>query len=100
MYAEAAAAFRDEEVTVHSFDTWSQLSTIDGNTLSAPQGMHDDKATSFCLAIVARNRLCGFATIAPEHAYKRLPAESKRVRGLITCAPAGTFIEPRREPNP
>jgi hypothetical protein len=54
MYDQAADAFRDQAVTIHSFDTWDELQSIDGSTLSAPEGLYDDRATSFCLAILAR----------------------------------------------
>lgn len=53
MYATAADAFRDKEVIVHSFATYTQLASIEGSTLSAPEGEHDDRSTAFVLAIQA-----------------------------------------------
>ncbi len=53
MYATAADAFRDKETMVHSFATYTQLASIEGGTLSAPEGEHDDRATAYVLAIQA-----------------------------------------------
>lgn len=55
MYDKAADAFREEETTVHSFDTLMELLSIEGSTLSAPEGLPDDCATSYCLALLARS---------------------------------------------
>jgi hypothetical protein len=55
MYSVAASAFRDRETMIHSFETLTQLQSIEGSTLSAPSGEHDDQATCYALALVARN---------------------------------------------
>lgn len=54
MYDQAAEAFRDQATTLHSFETLTELLSIEGSTLSAPLGLHDDRATSYCLALLAR----------------------------------------------
>lgn len=54
MYDQAADAFREGSTIVHSFSTLIQLQSIEGSSLSAPEGEHDDRATSFCLALLAR----------------------------------------------
>ena len=54
MYDNCADAFKNAEVILHSFSTFSQLASIDGNTLRAPDGQHDDKADAFALAVCAR----------------------------------------------
>lgn len=54
MYTTAVEAFRDNEVIIHSADTFTQLASIEGATLKAPEGSHDDFATSYCLAICAK----------------------------------------------
>lgn len=54
LYTEIADALRDRAVTIHGLETYSQLASIDGSTLSAPSGMHDDRAMSFVLAHMAR----------------------------------------------
>jgi len=51
LYTTAADAFREETTTVHSFSTYVQLSSIEGSTLKAPEGQHDDEATSYALAL-------------------------------------------------
>lgn len=53
MYSELVAALRDREAILHSFATFTQLSSVEGATLSAPDGEHDDRAVAFALAIVA-----------------------------------------------
>lgn len=54
MYDAAADAIRNREVTIHSFGTLVQLQSIDGSTLRAPEGQHDDRADAFALACAAR----------------------------------------------
>jgi hypothetical protein len=56
MYSTGVDAFKDKTSTLHSFDTYTQLSSIDGSTLSAPEGLHDDKATSYVLALIAMSK--------------------------------------------
>jgi hypothetical protein len=50
LYSEFTDAVRDEEIMIHSFETYVQLASVDGNTLSAPEGMMDDRAVSMALA--------------------------------------------------
>lgn len=54
MYDQVADAFRDQATILHSFETLTELLSIEGSTLSAPEGLHDDRATSYCLALLAR----------------------------------------------
>lgn len=54
LYSATADAFRDHDALVHNFTTWTQLASIEGNTLRAPVGELDDQADSFALATVAR----------------------------------------------
>lgn len=56
LYDEAADAFRDDVTELHSFDTFTQLSSIDGSTLAAPEGELDDLADSYALALAATSR--------------------------------------------
>ncbi|KKN37807.1 hypothetical protein LCGC14_0759820 [marine sediment metagenome] len=53
LYDHCADAFRDQSVTVTHPETISQLSSIEASTLRAPQGLHDDRADSFALAVAA-----------------------------------------------
>jgi hypothetical protein len=50
MWAAVADATRDKVVTIRSGETYNQLLSIEGATLKAPKGMHDDRAVSFGLA--------------------------------------------------
>lgn len=54
LYNELADCFRDRNTTLHSFDTYTQLANIEGATLRAPTGEHDDRADSYALAHVGR----------------------------------------------
>lgn len=54
LYSAAADAFRDHDTTVHSFATFTQLSSIEGSSLRAPEGEHDDRADSYALGLVGR----------------------------------------------
>jgi hypothetical protein len=53
LYSTAAEAMKEGSVTVHSFGTYTQLSGIEGSSLSAPEGEQDDRAISFVLAVTA-----------------------------------------------
>lgn len=53
MYDLAADAFRLRAVTVHSSRTMHQLAAIEGSSLRAPAGQHDDRADSFALCCAA-----------------------------------------------
>lgn len=57
MYDDFTDKVRDQELTIHSFESFMQLSSIDGSTLSAPDGMHDDRAVSFVLATLSAQLL-------------------------------------------
>lgn len=58
LYTECADHFRQNAMTsskiLHSFSTYTQLASIEGATLRAPAGQHDDRADSFALAQVGR----------------------------------------------
>ena len=52
-YTIAAEVFRDATATIHTFETFMQLASIDGSTLKAPKKEFDDKAVAFVLALQA-----------------------------------------------
>lgn len=52
LYDAAADAFREGETTIHSHATLMQLASIEGATLLAPEGEHEDRADSYALAVV------------------------------------------------
>jgi hypothetical protein len=51
MYDTLADLLKKKELTYHSEETKDQLVSIEGATLRAPEGDHDDDALSFALAI-------------------------------------------------
>lgn len=53
MYDATADAFRESETILHSFATFTQLASIEGTSLRAPDGQHDDRADSFALGVAA-----------------------------------------------
>jgi hypothetical protein len=54
LYDRCAEAVRNGEVVIHSLSTFSQLAGLDGSTLAAPPGQHDDRADAFALANAGR----------------------------------------------
>jgi hypothetical protein len=50
LYTACADAFRERQTVLHSFATFTQLASIEGATLRAPEGEHDDRADSYALA--------------------------------------------------
>jgi hypothetical protein len=57
MYSDFVDQVRDHEMTIHSFESYMQLASIDGSTLNAPDGLHDDRAVSFVLATLSAQLL-------------------------------------------
>lgn len=53
MWSLCADIFRDGDTTIHSQETFFQICDIEGATLKAPKGAFDDRAVSFCLALLA-----------------------------------------------
>lgn len=56
MYDDLADAIRDDEAIIHSEKTFTQITSIEGSTLRAPDGEMDDCADAFALAIQAAKR--------------------------------------------
>jgi hypothetical protein len=59
MYDKTADTFRNRETILHSFATYTQLASIEGSSLRAPEGEMDDRADSYALACVARQSRTG-----------------------------------------
>lgn len=55
LYSAMADACRDEDTVIHSFSVYQQLASIEGRSLRAPNGEHDDEADGYALATVARS---------------------------------------------
>lgn len=54
LYSDAADAVRDVALRLHAGETITQLAHIEGATLEAPEGLHDDRAVALTLAQQAR----------------------------------------------
>jgi hypothetical protein len=59
LYDATADAFRNAETLLHSLATFTQLASIEGSSLRAPDGEHDDRADSYALACVACRQRTG-----------------------------------------
>jgi hypothetical protein len=53
MYDHTADAFRNRETVLHNFATFTQLASIEGSTLRAPEGEPDDRADAYALGCTA-----------------------------------------------
>jgi hypothetical protein len=56
MMDDAADILRAGDAIIHSSDTREQLASLEGSTLKAPEGEHDDEAISWMLAMMAAKR--------------------------------------------
>lgn len=54
LYDNCARIIQSEDCLICDVETQSQLAAIEGSTLCAPKGMHDDEADAFALAQMAR----------------------------------------------
>jgi hypothetical protein len=69
LYNSMAETFRDGNTILHSFAGYTQLASIEGSTLLAPDGEHDDRADSYALANIARSlQAASTVQIAPRAA--------------------------------
>jgi len=59
LYANCADAFRDRTTVLHSFMTFTQLASIEGSTLRAPEGERDDRADSYALGLAGDSTTAG-----------------------------------------
>lgn len=71
MYDGLADCFRDGDTTLHSFATYTQLASIEGSTLRAPEGSHDDRADSYGLAQIGR----AARSMEPASASRTIPRQ-------------------------
>lgn len=54
LYTELADSLREQAITIHNMDTYTQVASIEASTLRAPSGDHDDKADALALANIAQ----------------------------------------------
>lgn len=57
LYTAMSDCARDGQMSLHSFETYVQLASVEASTLRAPEGMHDDRADSCALAHAGRERV-------------------------------------------
>jgi hypothetical protein len=62
-----AEAFREKKTKLHSSATYLQLASIEGATLRAPEGQHDDRAIGYALALAAKHKAARPQAFAPYH---------------------------------
>ena len=77
-FAHAVAALRDRALIIHDEITYWQLASIDGGTMRAPQGQHDDRAMACILALAAvefcgAHRPASSAIIPPKPLWESTP---------------------------
>lgn len=87
LYSETADAFRIGDTELHSFATFTQLASIEGSTLRAPDGQHDDRADSYALAIV------GMLTKAPVMSSAQIDLYGQPAQQGTAPKPARTEAE-------
>lgn len=78
MYSGAADAFRDGDTTLHSFETYTQLASIEGSSLLAPEGDRDDRADGYALALLARK-----AAVEQQQSIATSPAQTVDAQKLF-----------------
>jgi hypothetical protein len=77
-FAHTVASLRDRALTIRDEITYWQLASIDGGTMRAPQGQHDDRAMA-CILALAALEFCGAgstgesAAIPPEPLWPPTP---------------------------
>jgi hypothetical protein len=83
LYDAAGQALRDGEAVIHAVETFSQLASIEGSTLRAPEGEHDDRAVAFVLGLQARARLLTRAAATSEGPCVLTPGWQDPCAGVV-----------------
>ncbi len=65
LYDRCAEAFREQKTKLHSWLTYCQLASIEGASLRAPEGEADDRADSYALALMGKEKAAKPQTFAP-----------------------------------
>lgn len=88
LFSVASDAFRDGVAKIHTADIFFQLSAVEGTTLRAPEGEHDDLAVSCALALNALSApaACTFVYSYVE-SVTRTPRQDRRLASLGVVAP-------------
>jgi hypothetical protein len=64
LYDGAGEVLRDGDAIIHGLETFTQLASIEGATLRAPDGQRDDIAVAFVLALKGRAQLLRMGTLS------------------------------------
>jgi hypothetical protein len=86
MYSDVADVMQNRAAIIHDLQTFQQLCSIEGSSLSAPQGQHDDLAVAFGLAVVASGKVPQSSrTVSTEGIMRAAP---RSLFGPVSGAPA------------
>jgi hypothetical protein len=77
LYDGAGEAFRDGRAVIRSPETLSQLCSVEGSTLRAPEGEQDDRAVSYVLALAGRERAAALSDVAQVIDVPARPAQER-----------------------
>jgi hypothetical protein len=87
LYDRAGEVLRDGEATIHGLETFSQLASVEGSTLRAPEGQPDDRAMAFVLAVMGSLRVLALNPSGVDQGPCALTAPRQDVFGPCYGAP-------------
>jgi hypothetical protein len=104
MFSDLVDVVREENCVVHNLETFQQLASVEGSTLRAPKGEHDDYAMAFAMATVARGKTSAREVWVPpsipiaQHraSFGFEPTAEQTGSGLPVCPPERTQQRRRR----
>ncbi len=80
VYSTTAESMKDSRVIIHDENTYNQLLSIEGSTLKAPEGFHDDDAVAFVLATQA---VRGKEDVSTAYSYRSVYGRQPTRRDLL-----------------
>jgi hypothetical protein len=87
LYDRAGEVLRDGEAVIHGLETFSQLASVEGSTLRAPEGQPDDRAMAFILAVMGSLRVLALNPSGVDQGPRALTAPRQEVFGSCYGAP-------------
>jgi hypothetical protein len=81
LYDWAGEVLRDGEAVIHGLETFSQLASVEGSTLRAPEGQPDDLAMAFVLAVMGSLRMLALNSSEVDQGPCALTAPRQNVFG-------------------
>lgn len=94
LYDGAADAFRERATVLHSFAAHVQLCSIEGRSLRAPEGEHDDLADAYALALAGCTVSSGAVPIGTRRLWNDRVVDRPGRRGVCRTAGAGAEVRP------